>query len=346
MRRLITLVILAAVAVPAAAQVTPRQRTHRDSADTAFGYRLRTAPGGGFSYESFRRGRLGILVDLSADPASDSVGAKVAGVTPGGPADKAGVQTGDIVVSMNGTRLAAADAGRRENPELPEDVTPSRPGTKLIELASKLDTGDTVHLDLRRSGRPVTVTVIAGGSGLEDLVRRFAVEVAPGAPGRVRVTSPDMFFDFPGAPLANLELVPVNAGLADYFGTSEGLLVVNVPRDSSLGLKSGDVILSIGGRKPGSPAHAMRILGTYDANETVSFAVMRMKRHITVTGKMPERHGWRVTPNSFEFGPGWEPFIQHLDGVNEELQVLPHVLPRVRVQTFPSVTVIKHQVET
>ena len=52
----------------------------------------------------------------------------------------------------------------------------------------------------------------------------------------------------------------VNPGLAAYFGTSDGILVVDAPGDSTLGLKAGDVILAIGGRKPTSPSHAFRIL--------------------------------------------------------------------------------------
>jgi hypothetical protein len=101
--------------------------------------------------------------------------------------------------------------------------------------------------------------------------------------------------------LADLELVKVNAGLADYFGTSEGLLVVDAPSDSSLNLRAGDVILSIGGRRPTSPAHALRILGTYEAGESVAFEVMRQKRRITVNGRMPaENRRWRTMHNSFE----------------------------------------------
>ena len=87
--------------------------------------------------------------------------------------------------------------------------------------------------------------------------------------------------------------------------------MVDAPGDSTLGLKAGDVILSIGGRKPSSPSHAFRILGTYDPGETVAFDLMRMKHRISVSGKMPERRAWRVMPDSFEdfdglVNPGWE----------------------------------------
>lgn len=307
MRRLLILAFLAAVAVPATAQ----ERPHEDR-DTAM-VRAR-----GFDYYygpdrirvgAFQRGRLGILVDLTPDPARDSIGARVAGVTPGGAAEKAGVRTGDIVVRLNGTPLVGSSSrsrGDRGEPGV------SRPGTRLIELASRLDPGDSVHLDLRRDGRPVSVMLVAQESGVDEIVRRFRFDV-PGHGETFGFAFPrgEMNFTATGGPLASMELVKVNPGLADYFGTSEGLLVVSVGSDSTLGLRNGDVILSIGGRKPMSPAHALRVLGTYEPSETVTFEVMRMKRRISVSGKMPQRRraGWTVSPNSFEMRP-FMPFLR------------------------------------
>ncbi len=316
MRRLLALAFLAAVGIsagaasPAAAQVTPRP--DRDtSVVRSRGFDYYSGPEG-VRIESFQRGRLGILVDLTADPARDSIGARVAGVTPGGPADKAGVQTGDIVVRLNGTALA-----RRRTGEAGGEVPAvSRPGTRLIELAARLDAGDTVHLDLRRGSRPMSVALVAQESGADEVVRRFDFGMPRGGQAfSFKMPNGTGDFVFSGGPLASMELVKVNPGLADYFGTSDGLLVVNIGTDSTLGLRNGDVILSIGGRDPGSPAHAMRILGSYDANETVSFEVMRMKHRTTVSGKMPRERGrsWTVSPNSFEFTP-LAPFMRSWGG--------------------------------
>jgi S1-C subfamily serine protease len=295
-------VVLSAVAVAAAAQepvVRIRERAIERARDA---FSLTVGPEGSFVFQG-RRGRLGVAVDLTPEAGRDSIGARVAGVTPGGPAERAGVRTDDIVLRINGTRLNSATvpvAARRD-----VEGEQSAPGLRLIELASRLDAGDTVRLDVRREGRAMTFTFPAGESDTDVLIRRFGDGVAgvmpnmremfaPGAESRVRIHVTDSF--------ADLELVKVNPGLAEYFGTSEGLLVVDVPSDSSLGLRAGDVILGIGGRRPTSPAHALRILSTYDAGENVSFEIFRSKRRTTVNGRLPARSPatWRVFRNSFE----------------------------------------------
>jgi hypothetical protein len=111
---------------------------------------------------------------------------------------------------------------------------------------------------------------------------------------------------FMGSPWGGIELVKLNPDLGDYFGTREGVLVVRAPEDSSLALKGGDVILSVGERKPSSPEQAMRILRSYDAGETVTLDVLRKQKHVTVTWKVPEPDGryFKALPRMHE-GPSW-----------------------------------------
>src|SRR5438093_1789432 len=80
-----------------------------------------------FVFADDNRGRIGVVVKTQPDSEADKLGAKVEGVTPGGPAAKAGLRVGDIITKFNGTQLAGLKA---------EDEEESGPGTKLDSSSS------------------------------------------------------------------------------------------------------------------------------------------------------------------------------------------------------------------
>lgn len=239
---------------------------------------------------SGNHGRIGVLVNTIADSASDRFGARIDGVTPGGPADKAGLKTGDVITKFNGTSLVRASSSNDDDEE-------SRPGIRLVDLAHELDPGDTVRLEYRRGSDTKSATLVADeGSSfmmgdMGPMAREFEM---PKMPGMMMMGDGDgMAFCF-GDAWCDLDLVTLNSDLGDYFGTKDGVLVIKAPTDSGLPLKSGDVILSIGGRKPTSPAHAMRILRSYDTGESVSIEIMRHQKRQTISWTVPEAdRGWR-----------------------------------------------------
>lgn len=263
---------------------------------------IERSPSSRMSMVMTRRARLGVKVNLQAR-ATDSIGAYVEGVTPGGPADKAGLRSGDVITGLDGASLLGGEGGSAER---------SLPGMRLIELAAKLEPNDTVKVDYRRgkdqrSAKLVTqedpdnVFVFNGpadrrytfrgpdgergfafGFGDMDAQLRSQLERAQVDMERI----PRMMY-MGGA--EDLELVGLNPDLGSYFGTSEGVLVVRVPKDSPLGLKGGDVVQAIDGRKVTGPSQLHRILRTYDSEEAVKFDVMRNKRKETVSGKMAKR---------------------------------------------------------
>ncbi len=248
-----------------------------------------------FSF-SGNRGRIGVLVNTVAD-SSDRYGARIEGVTPGGPAEKAGLKAGDIITKFNGTSLAYS------RDESSEQDNMSRPGGKLIDLAHELDPGDTVKIEFRRGSDTKTATLVADEAsfamtGMAPFMRENELLRAPFALGEGDGMGMGMGMGMGfcmGDAWCDLDLVTLNADLGDYFGTKEGVLVVKAPADSGLPLKSGDVILSIGGRKPTSPAHAMRILRSYDSGEAVSIEIMRHQKRSTISWTVPEANrGWRV----------------------------------------------------
>ncbi len=307
MRTLVTAALLASVAMPAGTiaqnppqPTQPSQPPAPESRERTFTFRW--GPGSDDHMTLMHRGRLGITVDMRADAARDTVGALIAGVLPGGAADRAGLHAGDVVVRFNGTRLAAPATNADD-----ADSDQSRPAMRLIKIASRLDPGDTVMLDVRRDGRPQTFMFQAEESDMDMLASRMEpamsgmAEAFPPMLGDMMDKLPGRFSVSFGGALSDIELVKVNPDLGQYFGTTDGLLVTNVGSDSALGLKAGDVILAIGGRHPTSPAHAMRILSTYDPGETIAFEVMRQRHRTTINGHMPQPgdHSWRVHRNSF-----------------------------------------------
>src|SRR6266571_3220832 len=224
---------------------------------------------------SDHRGRIGVVVKTDASSETDKIGAKIEGVTPGGPADKAGLRVGDIITKFNGTSLAALKT---------EDEDESSPGRKLVELARKLAPDDTVQVEYRRGNYTKQATIVA-----VDLGGRFQMEI-PGPPEIAMGAMLGMdHFEMFGSPWGSLELVSLNSDLGEYFGTKDGVLVVKAPADSTLPLKGGDVITSIGGRKPTNPSHAMRILRSYEKGETVSIEILRKQKRMTLSWKVPAR---------------------------------------------------------
>jgi serine protease Do len=152
---------------------------------------------------------------------SDENGVLVASVEPGGPADKAGVRTGDIITRLNGKTVAS---GR----ELSRTVAAMRPGAQA-------------QVTVVRNGQPQELT-LAVGQRAEDQPNRSSALETPGQGRRLGVAlSP-----IPEAARRQLALEP---------GVS-GVLVQRVEPNSPAaenGLESGDVIVSANNQPVTSP---------------------------------------------------------------------------------------------
>lgn len=248
------------------------------------------------------RGMLGIVLE------GDGERLEIASVTPGSPAEEAGVEAGDLLVAVNGEPV---DAGKGKA----SGRTAVPPGLR------ELSVGDEVTLTLSRDGSEHEVAVTAARRDTMAVMpamrelRRLQLH-APQAPGmphldedirhkvREAMSRAGMHG---GRHWQRVELAALNEDLGRYFGTSDGLLVVNAPEDNPLGLKGGDVILRIGGREPNDPGHAFRMVRSYGQGETLEVEVLRDGERRTLSHEIEEAEGAELglapwpAPESFAY---------------------------------------------
>jgi serine protease Do len=143
----------------------------------------------------------------------DTSGALVQNVTPGGPADKAGLKNGDVIRKYNGQTVTGAG--------------------QLVALVTDTNPGTVVTLDILRAGKPLTVKVTLGE-------RPSTMGARAGLSGPIKQ----------GA-LQGITVQDLTPDLRQQFGLpadTHGVLVNNLDPSSPAaqsGLKRGDVIESI-----------------------------------------------------------------------------------------------------
>lgn len=213
-------------------------------------------------------------------------GVRVAGVTPGGPADLAGLRTGDLIVKIGDVDLAV-DSPRESGRRLMKYMRQVEPGSD-VALTFQRDDGKIEQIvQLRTKAADAMALTVLGerleglfmGSGGHDFdIQVFEDGELPFPPGR------DFFRRWGG-----MEMVSLSPGLGEYFGTDKGILVVRGPDQEGIDIKDGDVILAIDGREPQSPAHATRILRSYQPGDTMKLEIVRKKKKQKLEITLPER---------------------------------------------------------
>jgi serine protease Do len=178
--------------------------------------------------EAIERGYLGATISTITDEEreaydfpADFQAAFIVDVTPGAPADDAGLRAGDIVTSLNGRKITSST-------QLTREVGRARPG-------------DNLRLEIIREGRTQTVNVRSGTRPADIAAAQNEANGGPTTrPGQVPPAS--------GVTVEGLTVTPVTTALRSRYNLPEGLdgLVITGIEQSSraarIGFEPGMVI--------------------------------------------------------------------------------------------------------
>ncbi len=185
-------------------------------------------------YGRTRRGWLGVRIQTVTDEIAESLGLKnargalVASVTEGGPAAKAGIKQGDVILELDGQKI----------PEM----------RKLPRIVAETEIEKAVGIVLWRDGKIKTVSVKIGE--LEETSVQKASATEGDIPGRVSGPTIETL----GLTLSTItDELRANYGLGDEI---KGVVVTEVRGDSlaaDKGLRVGDVIVEAGQKEITKP---------------------------------------------------------------------------------------------
>ena len=207
--------------------------------------------------KSVRRGWLGVTIqgvsenDAKALGLDEPTGALVAQVGEGQPADKAGVRQGDVILEVNGKKVA-------DNNE-------------LLRVIAGLKPGERARLTLWRDGRRMTKNVTLGQRGEENMAA-LQEEQRPNALAQA----------------LGMTLKPVNDREASALGLDKthGLLVVQVDPASAAareGVRQGDVILQANQQDVNSADELNKVVERDKQRGVVMLLVKRQGQNLFVS---------------------------------------------------------------
>jgi len=230
-------------------------------------------------------------------------GVRVQAVQPNGPAEKAGVKPGDVVLKVNGEAARSIAQVRRLVNETP--------------IAQK------ALLTLFRDGKTLDIPVAPEAASpveeLQNRLRQFQREPprrdffwgdptpGPRTPQQEPFVIPrpptrqfewPLFEWSPGAARLGVVVQELGPQLAEYFKVKGGVLVASVTSDSPAfraGIKAGDVVTAVNGKAVGAPAELLRMIRDMKDGEEVALSVVRGGQAQTIKVKLgTARSEWHV----------------------------------------------------
>lgn len=194
------------------------------------------------------------------------------------PASRAGLKEGDVVTEFDGERTRSA--------------------AQFTRLVRETAPGRTVKIAVLRNGMPTTMDVAPEPRGADDL---SFPNLTGDLKRNLQAVPRNFNFDFDFAepvftPFSQRRLgvtiTPLSDQLATYFGVQQGVLVSEVASGSAgemAGMKAGDVITTVRGQAITVPDDVVRELREAESGTSVEIRVMRDRKAVSLTAKMPER---------------------------------------------------------
>jgi serine protease Do len=196
------------------------------------------------------RGRIGVVIQPVSKELADGFGlsrpqgALVNSVEKGGPADKAGVEPGDVILRFDGKPVTASE-------DLPRIVGGTRPGARV-----------NMQVWRNKGARDVQVVVA-------EMLDEKAARQARRGGGKPPVTAPTQH---------GLSLSELSEGQRSELKISGGVLVENVQAQGAAaraGIRRGDVILAINNQDVKSIEDFNKMMGQFDKGRIVAMLVRR-----------------------------------------------------------------------
>jgi C-terminal processing protease CtpA/Prc len=235
-------------------------------------------------------------------------GARVRSVESESAAERAGIETGDVITRFDGEAVRSARQLARLVRETPPgravDVEVTRNGAAKT-LTATLDEGQhPLHRGLHLGDENVFVP------DLEDFDVEIDVpEGLPHAPGpHVFRWHGDEDHDFtmswpPTRPRLGVSVLEIDGQLADYFGVpgGRGVLVSSVNEGSpaeKAGLEAGDVVLEFEGKKIETSRDLRRLVQKVEGGGSVTLKILRDEKPRDIEVALPERDAPRMPRRS------------------------------------------------